>query len=72
MLSDGGNVALTAEDDEGTTAKWDFDTTPRSAATGLGPRDLDMIRPGDFQMIEGGTRYNWRDAPGCVLSSMAP
>jgi len=68
VLSDGGNVALTAEDDENTTAKWDFDTDVRADATGLGPRDLDMIQPSDFAMIEGGMRYNWRDAPGCVLN----
>jgi serine/threonine-protein kinase len=66
VLSDGGNVALTAEDDENTTAKWDFLTDDRTAATGLGPGDLDLLQPGDFVMIEGGTRFNWRDAPGCV------
>ena len=66
VLSDGGNVALTAEDDENTTAKWDFTTDDRTLATGLGPRDLDTLQPGDFVMLEGGARYDWHDAPGCL------
>jgi hypothetical protein len=47
FLADGGNVALTARSDRFTRAKW---------AGLLGSRDLDTIRPGDFQMIEGGPR----------------
>lgn len=47
FLSDGGNVALTAQSDRFTTAKWD---------TLLGPRDLAMIQPMDFQMVDGGAR----------------
>jgi serine/threonine-protein kinase len=53
ILSDGGNIALTAEDDERTTAKWDT-----VLGDGLGPRDLDTIEPSDFEMVEGGTRYD--------------
>ena len=43
----GGNIALTARSDRFTTAKWNGL---------LGPRDLDAIRPGDFQMVDGGER----------------
>ena len=56
ILSDGGNVALTAEDDERTTAKWDNTTSNRALATGLGARDLQSISPSDFEMVEGGAR----------------
>lgn len=47
FLADGGNVALTARSDRSTRARW----------TGLlGSRDLQAIRPGDFQMVDGGER----------------
>ncbi|MDB4983599.1 MAG: hypothetical protein JWM82_4351, partial [Myxococcales bacterium] len=51
ILSDGGNIALTSEDDELTTAKWDT-----VKGTGLGARDLQTIQPSDFEMVAGGTR----------------
>ncbi len=44
-LADGGNVALTAQSDRFTAAKWDGL---------LGPRDLDPIRPGDFEVLDAG------------------
>jgi hypothetical protein len=47
FLADGGNVALTARSDRFTAAKW---------ANLLGPRDLDRIRPADFEMVDGGAR----------------
>jgi serine/threonine-protein kinase len=47
LLADGGNVALTARSDRFTRAKW---------SGLLGPRDLDSIRPGDFEMVDGGER----------------
>jgi serine/threonine-protein kinase len=72
ILSDGGNVALTAENDEHSTAKWDFDTSDRTMATGLGPRDLDQIQPSDFVMVEGGTEYDVSADPGCVRSTNYP
>ena len=53
FLSDGGNIALTSEDDENTTAKWDT-----VKGTGLSPRDLQTILPSDFEMVAGGTRYD--------------
>jgi hypothetical protein len=53
FLSDGGNIALTSEDDETTTAKWDT-----VMGKGLGPRDLQTIMPSDFEMVDGGTRYD--------------
>jgi hypothetical protein len=42
FLADGGNVALTAQSDRFTTAKW---------AGLLDPRDLDTIQPGDFDVV---------------------
>ena len=47
FLADGGSVALTAKSDRFTPAKW---------ADLLGPRDLDAITPGDFEMVDGGAR----------------
>jgi serine/threonine-protein kinase len=47
LLADGGQIALTAQSDRFTRAKWDGL---------LGPRDLSAIRPGDFEMIEAGRR----------------
>lgn len=42
LLADGGNVALTAQDDRTTTAKW---------SGLLDARDLDAITPGDFEVL---------------------
>jgi len=47
FLADGGNIALTAQADTYTTAKWDGL---------LGSRDLSSILVTDFEMIDGGTR----------------
>ena len=47
FLADGGTVALTAQSDRFTTAKW---------VDLLGPHDLNAIQVTDFEMIEGGTR----------------
>ena len=47
LLADGGNIALTARSDRSTRAKW---------AGLLGPRDLDVLRPADFEMVDGGER----------------
>jgi serine/threonine-protein kinase len=47
LLADGGNVALTAQSDRFTTAKW---------TNLLGPRDLAAIQPEDFEMVDGGAR----------------
>ncbi len=47
LLSDGGNIALTARSDRFTTAKW-FGL--------LASRDLEVLRPADFAMIEAGDR----------------
>ncbi len=47
LLADGGNVALTAQSDRYTKAKWSFL---------LGPRDLDSLKPSDFEMVAGGPR----------------
>ncbi len=45
FLADGGNIALTAQSDHDTTAKWDGL---------LGSRDLEDIRPADFEVVELG------------------
>jgi serine/threonine-protein kinase len=47
LLADGGQVALTAQSDRFTTAKWDGL---------LGSRDLELIQVRDFQMVDGGAR----------------
>jgi len=47
LLSDGGNIALTAQSDRFTTAKWDGL---------LEPRDLELLKVTDFQMVDGGQR----------------
>jgi hypothetical protein len=47
LLADGGNVALTARSDRFTKAKW---------SGLLAARDLEAIRPSDFEMVDGGPR----------------
>jgi serine/threonine-protein kinase len=47
FLADGGNIALTAQSDRFTVAKWD---------NLLGPHDLAAIQVTDFEMVEGGER----------------
>jgi serine/threonine-protein kinase len=44
--ADGGNIALTAQSDRFTTAKW--------SDVGLEPRDLSMLRVEDFEVIDHG------------------
>ncbi len=50
VLADAGNVALTAQSDRFTTAKW---------AGLLESRDLDIIQVSDFEMIDTGTQFTW-------------
>ena len=45
LLADGGNVALTAQSDRFSTAKW---------ADLMGSRDLEAIQPNDFELLEMG------------------
>jgi serine/threonine-protein kinase len=47
LLSDGGNIALTAQADTYTTAKW---------SGLLGSSDLSSIKVTDFEMVDGGAR----------------
>jgi hypothetical protein len=47
FLADGGNIALTAQADTHTAAKWDGL---------LAARDLASIQVSDFEMVDGGTR----------------
>lgn len=53
LLSDGGNLAWTAQSDRFTVAKWD------DPDVDLSPNDLDLISAADFQMIAAGNRYTW-------------
>jgi len=50
MLADGGNIALTAQSDRLTTAKWDglLDT-----------RDLDSVLVTDFEVVDSGPAKDW-------------
>ena len=50
FLADAGNVALTAQSDRFTTAKW---------AGLLGPHDLIGIQITDFEMVEAGERISY-------------
>jgi serine/threonine-protein kinase len=47
FLADGGNIALTAQADTSSAAKWNGL---------LGPRDLGAIKVTDFEMVDGGPR----------------
>jgi serine/threonine-protein kinase len=47
--ADGGNIALTAQSDRFTTAKWDD--------VGLEPRDLSMLEVEDFEVIDHGPTF---------------
>lgn len=59
FLADGGNIALTAENDMYTTAKWNGL---------LGSRDLDVIKVSDFEMVEAGDRIPYNG--DCVRSEI--
>ena len=50
LLADGGNIALTAQNDTFTTAKW---------SGLLGSHDLFALQVTDFQMVAGGQRYTY-------------
>jgi len=47
FLSDGGQIALTAQSDEDTVAKY--------ADMGLGPHDLAALKVTDFEVLDMGT-----------------
>jgi serine/threonine-protein kinase len=59
ILADGGNIALTAQSDRFTPAKW---------SGLLGSYDLAALRVSDFQWVDAGPRFAWsgdcRRAPG--------
>ncbi len=61
FLADAGQIALTAQSDRFTTAKW-----PGL----LGPHDLNAIQVSDFEMIEAGERFNWTG--DCVRTPNPP
>jgi hypothetical protein len=56
FLSDGGNIALTAQSDTDSTAKY--------ADLGFGPHDLQGLKVTDFDVVDGGTLIRLPD--GCV------
>ena len=58
LLADGGTIALTAQSDRFTTAKW---------SGLLGALDLSALKVADFQMVAGGARYNFTG--DCVRSA---
>lgn len=57
ILADGGTIALMGQSDQGTEAKWDGL---------LGPRDLSMMQPNDFELVDAGQRFTW--SGDCVLA----
>ncbi len=50
FLADGGNIALTARSDRTTTARWDGL---------LAPRDLQLLKVTDFEMVDHGSWLTW-------------
>jgi len=50
LLADGGTIALTAQSDRFTTARW---------SGLLGPLDLSALKVTDFQMVAAGDRFNY-------------
>lgn len=57
ILSDGGNIALTATSDQFTTHKW---------SGLLGPQDLAALKVDDFVMVDGGARITYGNNTSCV------
>jgi serine/threonine-protein kinase len=53
FLSDGGNIALTAQSDQDTTAKY--------AALGFGSHDLQPIKVTDFEIVDSGPAIHMSD-----------
>lgn len=51
LLSDGGQIALTAESDQFTTAKW----RDNGGTADLGARDLSVLKVTDFEVVDFGT-----------------
>lgn len=58
LLADGGKIALTAQSERFTTAKW---------SGLLDPLDLSALQVTDFEMVAGGQRYNYAD--NCTRTS---
>ncbi len=56
IMADGGNIALMGQDDRSTKRKWQGL---------LAPRDLEVIQPQDFEMVEAGQRFMWNGS--CTL-----
>ena len=61
FLADGGQIALTAQSDQFTAAKWEGV---------LGPHDLRSIQVTDFEVVQGGERFLWNG--DCVREPSAP
>lgn len=60
ILSDGGQIALTAERDRFTTEKW---------AGILSEHDLDDIRVTDFEVVDFGPVQSFTEYPDCTLQN---
>lgn len=58
ILSDGGNVALTAQSDRHTAHKW--------SEVGLESRDLQTIQVSDFEVVQLGEVFAYDGFPDCV------
>lgn len=54
ILSDGGNLTFTGMADDYTAAKW--------SQVGLTAQDLKPMKWTDFEMVDGGQRFNWQNA----------
>jgi hypothetical protein len=60
LLSDGGNIALTATSDQFTTHKW---------SGVLGASDLSALLVTDFEMVDGGARIPYTQGSDCVRAN---
>ena len=60
ILSDGGNIALTATSDQFTTHKW---------SGMLSANDLSALKVTDFDMVDGGTRIPYTQSTDCVRAN---
>jgi hypothetical protein len=54
ILSDGGNLTFTGMADDYTLAKW--------SSVSLTAQDLKSLQWSDFEMVDGGQRYDWTDS----------
>lgn len=58
FLADGGTITLTLQSDRFTTAKW--------SSSGIAPSSLTSLKVTDFEVVEMGTRVNWKADTDCT------